>query len=229
MIGSAAIRLGSMTSHVSGQRPSRRRLGGADQVCHSGSHKCATDGMLLDDNAMRSFIADGFLLLDTTAELTPRWHSAVVEKAARVVAAQPAHRTRPSSVAPAGAAVDQATLWEAMSPELQCVIGSHTVCGALASILGHDFIMSAGGHMHEAASLDQFWHRDGTVRGIREHAPRGLILMYYPNGCTLEMGCTAVCRGSQFLTVDRHRWPNSEDRLGPRHIRCRGTCTYQVH
>ena len=169
--------------------------------------------MLLDNNAMQSFIADGFLLLDTTAELTPRWHSSVVQKAARVVAAQPAQRTRLSSVAPAGAAVDQATLWEAMSPELQCVIGSHTVCGALASILGHDFIMSAGGHMHEAASLYQFWHRDGTVRGIREHAPRGLILMYYPNGCTLEMGCTAVCRGSQFLTVDRHRWPNSEDRL----------------
>ncbi len=162
---------------------------------------------------MLSFIRDGFILLDTAAELAPSWHATVAEKAAAVVATQSTRRTRPSSVAPAGAAVDQATLWAAVSPELHRVVHSNTVRGALSSILGNDFVVSGGGHMHEAADLDQFWHRDGSVRGIREHAARGLIVMYYPNGCTLDMGCTAVCRGSQYLTVDRERWPNSEDRL----------------
>lgn len=205
----AAFRLANVTSHVSPQLHPHSNL----SVSRSGPHLCALNGVRLDDDAMRSFIADGFLLLDTTTELTPRWHATVVEKAAGLVKEQPAQRTRPSSVAPAGAAVDQAMLWSAMSPELHRVTSSHVVCGALASILGNDFVLSPGGHMHEAATLDQFWHRDGSVRGIREHAARGLIVMYYPNGCTLDMGCTAVCRGSQFLTVDRQRWPNSEDRL----------------
>eukprot|EP01052_Picozoa_sp_SAG31_P032967 SAG31_NODE_3670_length_4002_cov_17.262875_1_plen_745_part_00 len=207
MATTAAVRrLDSVTSHVSPQlsQPS----GGAAQVKVQRRRP-----VLLDDDAMQSFVYDGYVLLGTTAELPEKWHASVVQKAATVVARQPAKHTRPSSVAPGGAAVDQATLWKAMSSELIRVVSSRTVCGALASILGKDFIVSAGGHMHEAAPLDQFWHRDGSVRGVREHSARGLILMYYPNGCTLEMGCTAVCRGSQFLTVDRHRWPNSEDRL----------------
>eukprot|EP01043_Picozoa_sp_COSAG02_P051050 COSAG02_NODE_5323_length_4438_cov_6.014519_3_plen_744_part_00 len=170
-------------------------------------------GILLEDDAMLSFIRDGFILLDTAAELAPSWHATVAKKAAAVVATPSTQRTRASSVAPAGAAVDQAALWAAVSPQLHRVIHSTTVRGALSSILGNDFVVSGGGHMHEAANLDQFWHRDGSVRGIREHAARGLIVMYYPNGCTLDMGCTAVCRGSQYLTVDRERWPNSEDRL----------------
>ena len=198
-----AGRLASMASHVApqphvaGAQPSGGGLGG-----------------LLEDGAMRSFISDGYLLLDTAGELAPSWHAAVLEKASALVAAQPARqRTRASSVAPTGAAVDQAALWAAMSPELERVVHSTTVRGALNSILGHDFIVSGGGHMHEGAALDQFWHRDGSVRGVREHAARGLIVMYYPNGCTVDMGRTAVCRGSQYLTVDRDRWPNSEDRL----------------
>ena len=203
-----AARLATVASHAapsSGSATSRRG------AASSGS---TSDDQLLDDDAMRSFLTDGYVLLDTQAELPPQWHAAVAAKAsAEVAAAQPAQqRTRASSVG-AGAAVDQATLWAALSPELGRVTHSETVRSTLVSILGVDFVVSAGGHMHEAAALDQFWHRDGSVRGIREHAARGVIVMYYPAGCTLEMGTTAVCRGSQYLAVDRERWPNSEDRL----------------
>ena len=143
------------------------RAGGRARLAAIASHvpiASPADGpsTLLDDAAMRSFLEDGYVLIQPT-ELPLSWHAAVADRAAELVLAQPKQPTRASSVAPAGAAVDQAALWAALTPEITRVTQSPAVRGALTSILGPSYVTSGGGHMHEAASLDQFWHRDGSV------------------------------------------------------------------
>ena len=54
---------------------------------------------------------------------------------------------------------------------------------------------------------------DGTGKGIRQHEPRDLITMYYATETTLEMGATCVIPNSQYYSINREGWYNSEDRL----------------
>ena len=205
-------RLAAIDSHLA-PRPART-LAASGETRRADASRGASPPLLLDDAAMRQFLVDGFVLVQP--DLPAEWHAATTARAAEIIAAQPAdeaQQRRRSAVSPTGAAVNQAALWAALTPELTRVTECGAVRGALTSILGNDYFCGGGGHMHEAAQLDQYYHRDGSVRGVREHAARGVILMYYPAGCTLEMGSTAIVRGSQYLTVDRDRWPQSEDRL----------------
>ena len=58
--------------------------------------------------------------------------------------------------------------------------------------------------------------KDGNHVAVRDHLPRWVMCMYYPHATTLDMGPTAVVRGSPYFTVDRgESFPQSEDRLDP--------------
>ena len=211
-------RLASLAAHLSsggGRRGDRPQPPLHADGCGSSAAATAVPQPLpLSQAALRAFVVDGLLVLGVI-ELSAGWHRAVAARAT-AIAGRPSTGSaarRPSSVAPAGAAADQAALWAELSPELGQVLNGPTLTSALSSLLGPEFLCGGGGHMHEAWGVDQQHHRDGTPRAVREHAPRGLICMYYPNGCTLSMGPTTVCPGSQYLAPDREGFPQSEDRL----------------
>ena len=86
------------------------------------------------------------------------------------------------------------------------MISSPTVNGALTSILGKDYLFGGGGHMHVSGKQDQSFHKDGTARGVRDHEPHSLIVMYYCTDTTVEMGATCVAPGTQYFSVDREGW-----------------------
>ena len=69
----------------------------------------------------RSFVVDGFLAL-CVGERPADWHRALAAHAA-AIAGRPSEgaKRRASSVAPAGAAADQALLWREITPELRDV------------------------------------------------------------------------------------------------------------
>eukprot|EP01052_Picozoa_sp_SAG31_P044576 SAG31_NODE_7826_length_1588_cov_1.928811_3_plen_129_part_00 len=50
---------------------------------------------------------------------------------------------------------------------------------------------------------------------VRDHRPRHVIIMYYPIATTLELGPTAVLPTTQYSSVDRAGFHNSEERLSP--------------
>ena len=67
--------------------------------------------------------------------------------------------------------------------------------------------------MHVSSSSGQQYHKDGTPVAIKPHEPRGVILMYYPNGASVEMGPTAVCPGSMYFSRDVRAAPDLSDHL----------------
>ena len=90
-------------------------------------------------------------------------------------------------------------VWAALTPRMQAVITSPELQGALISILGSDFVFGGGAHMHVSGPNGQSYHKDGTPVAIKTHEPRGVIMMFYPNGASMAMGPTAVCPSSMFF------------------------------
>jgi hypothetical protein len=92
----------------------------------------------------------------------------------------------------------------AMLPELADLFDDPIVHGALTSILGPGYIL----HPHRAAhnnrptsSIDP-WHKEthgGSGFKVRNHRPWWLMLLYYPQDTTPEMGPTGMVPGSQVL------------------------------
>lgn len=86
-------------------------------------------------------------------------------------------------------------------PELHKVLTSKTLQGGLTSILGRDYTMHPARHMHVSGDKDGGFHKDGGHCSIRHHRQRWAMAMYYPGGCTANMGPTSVIPKSQFLDV----------------------------
>lgn len=101
-------------------------------------------------------------------------------------------------------------------PQLRDLLDDPVVHGALVSILGPDYYLHF--HRHDQVNFPQSeraiepWHlgdgrlhKDGDyhshhmVDGRRHHAPRFLMMFYYPQDTSLEMGPTAVAPRSQYL------------------------------
>ena len=101
-------------------------------------------------------------------------------------------------------------------PQLRDLLDDPVVHGALLSILGPDYYLHF--HRHDQVNFPQSeqpiepWHlgdgrlhKDGDyhshhmVDGRRHHAPRFLMMFYYPQDVSLEMGPTAVAPRSQYL------------------------------
>jgi hypothetical protein len=77
------------------------------------------------------------------------------------------------------------------------VLEAPNVRGALSSILGPDYYAPSFGALHKGMDREQPFHCDGTdhavtLTTVRDHKPRRLICMFYPEAITREMGPTAV-------------------------------------
>ncbi len=99
-------------------------------------------------------------------------------------------------------------------PELQVVLESPEVRGALTSILGNGYVMHPHRHCHPnfAGStprgkengeerLMMPLHKDGHAGGKRprHRTPRWAILFYYPQPCPDDQGPTCIIPGTQYI------------------------------
>ena len=92
-------------------------------------------------------------------------------------------------------------------PILERLLDSPTVRGALASVLGEDYLLHPHHFVHEATTNDQSFHQDGNLpwndrAHYRTHRPNWAMLFYYPQAVTLASGPTEVLAGTQYWTTD---------------------------
>ena len=99
-------------------------------------------------------------------------------------------------------------------PELQLLYDDPVIKGALASVLGDDFMMHPHRVLHDnpPGSDAQVWHHDsywGYKRKVHNHHPWWVMLMYYPQDIYEEIGPTGMIPGSQYIAqrltdIDQH-------------------------
>ena len=93
--------------------------------------------------------------------------------------------------------------------DMHGVLRDPAVTGALQSVLGPGCVLHAHRHPHRSppGRASQDWHKDSYWGHwpARHLLPRYVMLMYYPQTVTAEMGPTAVCAGSQYLIMGGER------------------------
>ena len=106
-------------------------------------------------------------------------------------------------------------------PDVNRLLSSRELHGALTSLLGESFYRYRHSFIHRADRYDQSFHKDsplpwGTRGGIRSHKLEWAMVFYYPQDTTLELGPTEILPGSHYWNVDRLGTGNmrGEDRLG---------------
>ena len=95
-------------------------------------------------------------------------------------------------------------------PDLNAILQSSYVSGALSSLLGSDYFRYNHSFIHRSGIHDQGFHKDsglpwGTRGGIRSHRLNWLMVFYYPQTTTIDMGPTEILPGTQYWTVDREK------------------------
>ena len=157
----------------------------------------------LDDEQMRRFICDGVLVLNSTQNTG--LHQTILDKLQWV-------NTHDSQV--------RNNILPRVS-ELQQVLDSPSIKGALQSILGDDYMMhphrllvpseplapeerniELQGHENgppvgEGSRSFSIWHKDKLGR-TRYHVPRVVFLFYFPQDTPVSRGPTRVIPGSQY-------------------------------
>ena len=154
--------------------------------------------ILLSDEAMQGFVREGYVTVQSA--LPKSYHDAMY---ARLEPLEEDGLVGHNNLLP-------------MVPELRELLDEPVVRGALLSILGPDCYLHFHRHDHvnmpEKVQPMQAWHRgdgrlhkDGErhahymVDGRRHHATRFVMLFYYPQDTTLEMGPTGIVPRSQYL------------------------------
>ena len=136
---------------------------------------------LLDDNQMREFIVNGYLIVKT--DLPRDYHDAMYETTNTVFEKEgnPGNNLLPRI------------------PEIQEVFDDPTVCGALTSLLGADYYMQPHRHPHinQPGSKGQNLHQDGGKRWT--HRTRRLLVFYYPQDTPEKLGPTSIVPGSHYF------------------------------
>ncbi|MDF2725985.1 MAG: phytanoyl-CoA dioxygenase [Paenibacillus sp.] len=138
---------------------------------------------LLTDEQMRTFITEGFLILNT--DFSKTFHDQLLEKLNHVYQNEgnPGNNLLPRV------------------RELQKVFDHPVVKGALTSVLGPDFMLHAHRHGHYNNSPKPGgWHKDsywGYYR-TRNLRPWWAMIMYFPQDTPLELGPTGVMPGTQY-------------------------------
>ena len=139
---------------------------------------------LLSTQQVKDFIVNGFLQLKVD-ELPPGFHENFYETAKQL-----RNESRDA-------------LWATLTPDVNVLLATPTCHGAVQSLLGRDYFMAPGNsHMHVSHAGDQGFHKDGTDHGptqgtVRDHRPRHLLVLFYPQDTTLEM----VRRHSPYTTL----------------------------
>lgn len=144
---------------------------------------------LLDDLAMQRFIADGYLQVDSG--LSEDYHGRVSKQL------EPLSETGlmgHNNLLPC-------------APLLQELIESPVVKGTLESLLGPEYHLHF--HRHDHRTLpggEQGLHKDGDNHSHqaidhlrRPHPTRYVMMFYYPQDTTLDMGPTCLVPQSQYL------------------------------
>lgn len=135
---------------------------------------------LLDDEAMKRFVTQGYHLIELDFPL--EFHESVCQQ----IDAAFERRGQPFD-----AILDEV-------PDLQKVWDNPIVRGALISIMGPDFTMNSHRHCHYTKPGDQggHWHQDSV--NSRHHLIRTVLGLYYPQNVTDDMGPTVILPGTQY-------------------------------
>lgn len=167
---------------------------------------------LLNDEDIRHFIVNGYV--NVTADVPTHIHETIYDKTDELFAGAIDFRgdrqhNPLNNILP-------------LVPELQMVLESPEVRGALTSLLGNGYVMHPHRHCHPnfAGStptppvgalskraphgeerLMMPLHKDGHAGGKRprHRTPRWAILFYYPQPCLAEQGPTCIIPGTQYI------------------------------
>ncbi|WP_274365129.1 HEAT repeat domain-containing protein [Paenibacillus thermotolerans] len=138
--------------------------------------------LLLTDEQMRKFIAEGFLILQT--DFSKGFHDSLFEQLKKVYTEEgnPGNNLLPRI------------------RELQKVFDHPVITGALTSVLGPNYMLHTHRHGHyNAEPKPGGWHKDsywGYSRA-RNHHPWWAMVMYFPQDTPVELGPTSVMPGTQ--------------------------------
>lgn len=155
------------------------------------THLATDRGQLLSDAEMRQFLVNGYLILD--AGISPDVHAAVYRKLQWILHEEgnPGNNILPTV------------------PDMQQVLDSPRVRGALASVLGERYVLhphrfvhnnepgeltAEGGRMGKGSQSFIGWHQDShsPLARPRHHYPRYAMLLYYPQDTPVTMGPTQL-------------------------------------
>ena len=140
---------------------------------------------LFDDDAMRDFIVNGYHVINVDQPVA--LHDGIYEKTKAIIDddGNPGNNLLPRV------------------PEIQQVYDDPAVQGALTSLLGPDYVMHAHRHPHvnPPNSRGGSWHKDSYwgYTKVRDHHPRWIMAMYYPQDTPVEIGPTGVIPGSHYF------------------------------
>jgi HEAT repeat protein len=142
----------------------------------------------LTDSQVRFFLANGFLTLKP--RLPESFHARMFESVRDMFGADgsgnPGNNLLP------------------LEPALRNVIDDPVVKGAVTSIVGDDYWLHPHRFPHEnpPGTEEQVWHHDsywGYKRKVHDHRPWWVMVMYYPQAVTRDIGPTDVAAGSYCL------------------------------
>ncbi|MDE0688571.1 MAG: HEAT repeat domain-containing protein [Candidatus Poribacteria bacterium] len=167
------------------------------------TNSTVTSQYLLGDEQIRHFIVNGYV--NVTADVPTHIHETIYDKTDELFDGSTDFRgdrqhNPLNNILP-------------LVPELQVVLESPEVRGALTSILGNGYVMHPHRHCHpnfagstpsgkeDEERLMMPLHKDGHAGGKRprHRTPRWAILFYYPQPCLAEQGPTCIIPGTQYL------------------------------
>ncbi len=150
-----------------------------------------TDAALLNDHQIQSFLRDGYITVD--ADLPADFHDGLHGQICGLFASEgnPGNDILPKV------------------PDLRQVLAQPSVAGALASLLGPDYLLHPHRHCHQnlAGSQGQRMHQDSyeADQNVRHHRLRWLMAFYYPQDVDGRMGPSSIVPKTQYLTAeDQH-------------------------
>jgi len=155
---------------------------------------------LLDDNQMAQFLRDGFVVLEP-GELGDEFHATMYDAACQVHDEARAIGGDSNHLQIIGDNL------RARIPDLDRLLVDPSVHGALASVLGEDYVLHPHHFVHESGAYDQGFHQDGNLpwndrAHYRTHRPNWAMLFYYPQRVTDDNGPTEVLPGTQYWTTN---------------------------
>ncbi len=142
----------------------------------------------LNDEQIRTFLANGFLQLQPT--LPQDYHDRMYERFVGIIGDDnddnPGNNLLP------------------VVPELQLLYDDPVIKGALTSVLGEGYMMHPHRVLHDnpPGSDQQVWHHDsywGYKRKVHNHHPWWVMIMYYPQDIYEKIGPTGIIPGSQYI------------------------------
>ncbi|MYD43806.1 MAG: hypothetical protein F4W90_07940 [Gammaproteobacteria bacterium] len=164
---------------------------------------------LLSDHQLLHYLTAGYVVFED-AELGTSFHERMFQAACLTY-----------GLARGAAAIDQAPHIRVIAdnlrsriPEVDHLLASPTVNGAIESVLGKGWQLYPHDFIHESSPNDQSFHQDGNLpwndRGhYRSHRPDWAMLFYYPQTTDISAGPTEVLPGTQYWTND-YELPNDK-------------------